>query len=94
MLASGPQAIGKMVKNSLWILQETDLIRSSSSRKKPSILLESAVQALHGFTDRLLLRSVKSPRERRRMALVCRECAFVDCSAHPPVNPVTDVAEP
>ncbi|MBR6881335.1 MAG: helix-turn-helix transcriptional regulator [Bacteroidales bacterium] len=82
------------VENSLRALREADLIRSSGSRKKPSILLECDVQALHGFTDRLLLRSVKSPRERRRMALVCRECAFVDCSAHPPVNPVTDVAEP
>lgn len=82
------------VENSLRALREADLIQSSGSRKKPSILLECDVQALHGFTDCLLLRSVKSPREQRRMALVCRECAFVDCPAHPPVNPVTDIAEP
>lgn len=83
MLALGPQAIGKMVKNSLWILQETDLIRSSSSRKKPSIILESDVSAPYGFTDCLLLKSMKSPRECRRMAKVCRECSFFECPAHP-----------
>ena len=72
------------VENSLRALREADLIRSSGSRKKPSILLERDVQAPpHGFTDCLLLRSVKSPRERRRMALVCRECSFVECPAHP-----------
>ena len=70
-------------ENALRDLREAGLIRSAGSRKKPSIILECDVPAPDGFTDCLLLRSVKSPRERRRMALVCRECPFIECPAHP-----------
>ena len=73
----------RSVEASLASLREAGLIRSEGCRKKPQIAIVTEFEETGEYAKCSLFAAVKSPSEKRRIRLVCAECALRECPAHP-----------